>query len=69
MKTVDARGLSCPEPVMLTEEALKAGEFPVKILVSEPHQKSNIENFAGSLGYSVTANAVGSEFELVIKKA
>lgn len=24
MKEVDARGLSCPEPVMLTEEALKA---------------------------------------------
>ena len=24
MKTVDARGLSCPEPIMLTEEALKS---------------------------------------------
>lgn len=68
MKTVDARGLSCPEPIMLTEEALKAGSFPVKILVSEPHQKSNIENFAGGLGYKVTATAVGSEFEVVITK-
>ena len=68
MKTVDARGLSCPEPIMLTEEALKAGEFPVKMLVSEPHQKSNIENFVGGLGYKTTATAVGSEFEVVITK-
>lgn len=68
MKTVDARGLSCPEPVMLTEEAVNAGEFPVKILVSEPHQKSNIENYVGSLGYKTTATAVGSEFEIVIEK-
>lgn len=68
MKTVDARGLSCPEPVMLTEEAVKAGEFPVKILVSEPHQKSNIENYVGGLGYKTKATAVGSEFEIVIEK-
>ena len=47
MKTVDARGLSCPEPIMLTEEALKAGEFPVKILVSEPHQKSQRHHASG----------------------
>ena len=37
MKEVDARGLSCPEPLMLTAEALKDVKGPVKILVSEPH--------------------------------
>ena len=39
MKEVDARGLSCPEPLMLTAEALKGETGPVKILVTEPHQK------------------------------
>ena len=38
MKEVDARGLSCPEPLMLTAEALKGAAGPVKILVTEPHQ-------------------------------
>ena len=46
MKEVDARGLSCPEPLMLTAEALKNANGPIKVLVSEPHQKTNIEKFA-----------------------
>ena len=36
MKEVDARGLSCPEPIMLTAEAIKGTTEPVKVLVSEP---------------------------------
>lgn len=39
MREVDARGLSCPEPVMLTEEAIREEKGPVRVLVSEPHQK------------------------------
>lgn len=30
MKEVDARGLSCPEPLMLTAEALKNANGPIK---------------------------------------
>ena len=33
MKEVDARGLSCPEPIMLTAEAIKGTTEPVKVLV------------------------------------
>ena len=39
MREVDARGLSCPEPLMLTAEAIKSDNSPVKVLVTEPHQK------------------------------
>ena len=46
MKEVDARGLSCPEPLMLTAEALKGASEPVKVLVTEPHQKTNVEKYA-----------------------
>ena len=42
MKEVDARGLSCPEPIMLTAEAIKGTTEPVKVLVSEPHQRTNV---------------------------
>ena len=55
MKEVDARGLSCPEPLMLTAEALKGETGPVKILVTEPHQKMNVEKFAKSKGKKSTA--------------
>ena len=50
MKEVDARGLSCPEPLMLTAEALKNASGPVKVLVSEPHQKMNVEKYAKDHG-------------------
>ncbi|HBA62758.1 MAG TPA: redox protein SirA [Lachnospiraceae bacterium] len=67
MKEVDARGLSCPEPLMLTAEALKSSKGPIKVLVSEPHQKTNVEKFAKDHGKKTTVKEVGSEFEIVIE--
>ena len=64
MKEVDARGLSCPEPIMLTAEAIKG---TVKALVSEPHQRTNVEKFAKDKGRKVTVTEKGSEFEIVIE--
>ena len=51
MYEVDARGLSCPEPLMLVSDALKShpGE-KLKVLVSEPHSRTNIEKFVKSRG-------------------
>ena len=46
MKEVDARGLSCPEPLMMTADALKNEKGPVKVLVSEVNQKMNVEKYA-----------------------
>lgn len=67
MIEVDARGLSCPEPLMLTADALKNANGPIKVLVSEPHQKTNVEKLAKSKGKKVTCNEKGSEFEIVIE--
>lgn len=50
MVEVDARGLSCPEPIMLTAEALKNEKGPIKVLVSEPVQKENVEKYANESG-------------------
>ena len=67
MKQVDARGLSCPEPIMLTAEALKTTQGPVKVLVSEPVQKTNVEKFAKSKGKKVTSADKDDFFELTIE--
>ena len=67
MKEVDARGLSCPEPIMLTAEAIKGTTESVKVLVSEPHQRTNVEKFAKDKGRKVTVTEKGSEFEIVIE--
>lgn len=67
MKTVDARGLSCPEPLMLTAEALKNTSEAVKILVTEPHQKTNVEKLAKDRGKKTTTTEVEDGFEIVIE--
>lgn len=66
MKEVDARGLSCPEPIMLTAEALKSASGPVKVIVSEPHQKMNVEKYAKDHGKKVTSIEKDGCFEVVI---
>ena len=67
MKEVDARGLSCPEPLMLTAEALKGASEPVKILVTEPHQKMNVEKYAKDHGNKATSGEKDGYFEVVIE--
>lgn len=67
MKIVDARGLSCPEPLMLTAAALKNAEESVKILVTEPHQKMNVEKYAKDHGRKSTSTETEDGFEIVIE--
>ena len=52
---------------MLTDQALKENNGPIKVLVSEPHQRMNVEKLAKSKGKKATSQAVGSEFEIVIE--
>ena len=66
MKEVDARGLSCPEPLMLTADALKGADGAVKVLVSEPHQKMNVEKYAKDQGKKSTAVEKDGYFEVII---
>lgn len=67
MKIVDARGLSRPEPLMLTAEALKNSDESVKILVTEPHQKMNVEKYAKDHGRKAVSTESGAGFEIVIE--
>ncbi len=40
---VDARGLSCPEPVLMVQKALAAvGSAPLKVAVSSPTARDNV---------------------------
>ncbi len=67
MKEVDARGLSCPEPLMLTAQAVKDADGAVKVLVTEPHQKTNVEKFAKDHGKKATSTEKDGYFEVVIE--
>ena len=68
MKTVDARGLSCPEPVVLTRNALRDGATELEVLVSDFAPKENVTRFAKSQGFSVEIDETGDGWRLTIRK-
>lgn len=55
VKTVDACGLSCPQPPMLAQEALKkAGKGTVEVLVDSDTALENVSRVARNSGWNVT---------------
>lgn len=68
MATVDARGLSCPQPVILARQAIQAGEFPIEVLVETATSRENVRRAAGKLGCAVQVEEVGDEFRLTLTR-
>jgi len=60
--TVDARGLSCPQPVILALDEIKKGkDKDIIVLVDTDTSKENVMRAATSQGYRI--NAVTPESE------
>jgi tRNA 2-thiouridine synthesizing protein A len=52
--TVDARGLSCPQPVLMTmHEIKKVGKGEIVILVDTDTSKENVSRAAESQGWRI----------------
>ena len=66
MNQIDARGYSCPEPVLMTKKALQELGKPLAVLVDSPTPLQNITRFAQNAGHTVESRSVGEDFELVI---
>jgi TusA-related sulfurtransferase len=70
IKVVDARGLSCPQPVILTKKALDEGHNELEVLVDTVTSRLNVERFARSKGYDVKAEECGDGgFKLHLSRA
>ena len=54
MKIIDARGLSCPEPVVLLRSAMSTGEDSYQIIVDNHASRENTTRYAQHMGYKVT---------------
>jgi len=67
-QTVDARGFSCPQPVILARNAIKAGEFPIEVLVETVTSRENVRRAAEKLGCAVQVKEMGDEFKLTLTK-
>ena len=69
--TVDARGLSCPQPVILTLDAIKtAEESQIIVLVDTDTSKENVTRAVTSQGYTVKEISPDSGgYRIVLEKS
>jgi tRNA 2-thiouridine synthesizing protein A len=68
---LDARGLYCPEPVMLLHNAVRdmnAGDV-LEVLATDPSTRRDIPRFCQFLGHELVAEEeVGGEYRYLIRK-
>ncbi len=67
-KTVDARGLSCPQPVIMAQKAIQDGKFPIEVLVNTVTSRENVRRMAEMKGCKVNIIPQENEFKLVLTK-
>ena len=68
LKKIDARGRSCPEPVILTKDAIDNGAKKLKLIVDTNVAVENISRFANSRGYSIDVKENSDDFEINLSK-
>ena len=68
MNQLDARGLSCPEPVVMIRKAMMRKENEYTMMVDNPTSKENVTRYAEHQGYTVTVTEDDGEYTLNIKK-
>ncbi len=66
--TVDARGFSCPQPVIMAQKAIAEGIFPVEVLVDTVTSRENVRRMAQKQGCKIEIVEQGDEFKLVLTK-
>ena len=69
MKTIDCRGLSCPQPVIETKKTLEVmKEGIIEVIVDNAAAKENVSRFAESQGCKVEKAEKNGNFHLTITR-
>lgn len=68
MKQFDARGLSCPQPVLETKKALIENPSGVQVIVDNTTARNNVERFMKNSGYKVEIEEKDGDFLLTARK-
>lgn len=69
MEVKDARGLLCPEPVLITKNEIeRLGQGTFQVLVDTVAARDNITRLAKSKKWEISVEPRGDEFVLTLKK-
>jgi tRNA 2-thiouridine synthesizing protein A len=65
---IDARGLSCPQPVVLTARAIEAGRERFEVWLDTEVSCENVERFARSKGFTVDRDETDDGVILTVRR-
>ena len=70
IEIVDARGLSCPEPVILVSKAIKKlNKGTIQVLADSGTSRDNVSRLAKNSGWAVTVEEQSEGiYRIVLKK-
>lgn len=68
MEKLDARGLSCPEPVIMIRKAMLSGGAAYEMVVDNPASRENVTRYAQHQGYAVSVAERDGEYTLTMTK-
>ncbi len=70
IEVLDARGLSCPQPIMVVNKAIKKlSRGTIEVLVDSGTARDNVSRFAQSAGWTVTVeDQPENSYKIVLKK-
>lgn len=68
MKIVDARGKTCPQPVILTKKEVDAGELNITIIVDNETSKANVIKFGTNFNYKYTEEVKEDGIYIILSK-
>ncbi|WP_242944281.1 sulfurtransferase TusA family protein [Clostridium collagenovorans] len=58
LKQIDTRGMSCPQPLLMTKNALKDSVKEIEVVVDCGAPKSNVTRFLNNSGFKVTSTEI-----------
>ena len=68
-KRIDARGLSCPQPVVLVNRAVAEGNTDLEIIVDNEVARENVTRLAIKRGLKTDARQEGTDIVIRTAKA
>jgi len=68
VEKVDARGISCPQPVLMAKNAIEKSPEGIDILVDNNTAKNNVSRFLKNQGYKLEYENEGEDILIKARK-
>ncbi|MCX7679888.1 MAG: sulfurtransferase TusA family protein [Spirochaetes bacterium] len=68
MVKIDARGLSCPQPVVMVQNATNANIRELEVIVNTVVSKENVMRYLSKKGYHISIKEEGDDFIILAKR-